>query len=365
MFKKILLVAVTLAIFGGAIGFKLYKQQAIRDYLASAGVPPVYLNAAVARRETWQPRLAAIGSLRARQGIEIRSEVEGVIRGIHFSSSETVAAGDLLVDLDDTVERAVLKSASVRLAQARRDFERDQKLFARQLLAEDDFEASRTQLEAAEALVEETQGVIDKKQIRAPFAGHVGIHQLTVGDYLDRGDEIVTLQALDNLYLDFTLPENRLNQVRPGQAVEFTVPTYVDRTFTARVSSVNVKVDATTRNVLVEAVVDNADLALLPGMFADLSVILDENLPVVTLPREAVAFSLFGETVYELQAVDGGWRVDSHRVHSGITQGDRVAVTGVEPGALVAADTQNKLVNGATVVISNLEQLDLEPVESP
>ncbi len=155
-----------------------------------------------------------------------------------------VEEGDLLVELDDTIDRATLKSANVRLEKTRRDFERDRSLFERGLVSEDEFELSRSDFQSAEALVEETQGIIDKKTIRAPFTGTLGIHNLAEGQYLEPGDTLVTLQALDTLFLDMKLPEKELERVRPGQRVAFSVPSHGDREFEGEVQFVNVVVEA-------------------------------------------------------------------------------------------------------------------------
>ncbi len=361
MVKRYLLMAAALLIgLGGVIGFKLYKQAELRDFHARLGLPPAHLNAARVEAEQWQPRLAAIGSLRARRGIEIRSEVDGVVRELHMRSGQAVETGELLLQIDDAVERATLRSARVNLDKARRDFERDRTLFGRNLIAEDAFDLSRSAYEDAQALVEQTEAIIRKKTIRAPFEGRVGIHRLAEGHYLSRGDEIVTLQALGTLYLEFNVPENELARLKVGQTVEFSVPSYPERRFSGTVSTINVRVQATTRNVLVQAEVDNPEGLLLPGMFADISLVLEQGEPVVTVPWEAVAFSPWGETVHLLETDEEGvWRSRSVRVQSGMVQDGRVAVSGLQPGQLVARDSQNRLMDGVPVAIENLDALDL------
>jgi len=365
----IAVIALLLAI-GSVIGFKLYQQAAITEYLDGRATPPVHLHAAVARLETWDQRLSAIGSLRAQQGIEIRSEVDGVIRRVHIQPGEQVKVGDLLVEMDDTVDRATLKSARVRLEKTRRDFERDRKLFERALVSTDQFEDSRSEYLSAQALVEETQGIIDRQSIRAPFSGSAGIHNLAEGHYLAKGDVLVTLQSLDTLYLDFNLPEKEIERVRPGQRVMFSVPSHGERIFSADVRYIDVKVQATTRNILVRAQVDNPELELLPGMFANATVILDQAHDVVTVPRAAVAFSLYGETVFLLEPVDNSetagpaWKVRRQSVSSGDVRNNRIAVSGLHPGQVLALDSQHRLLDGSAVVIENLAALELAGLEA-
>jgi membrane fusion protein (multidrug efflux system) len=366
MLKRFILAAVILGIgFGGVIGFKLYKQSMIADYLGNMETPPVHLNATVATSEVWPQHLPAIGSLRARRGIDIRTEVGGVIRKLHIEPGQWIAAGELLVELDDTVDRATLKSARVRLQQSRRDFERDRSLFARELISEDQFESSRSDFESAEAFMEETQGIIDKKSIRAPFDSSVGIHNLAEGQYLSSGDEVVSLQDLDTLYLDLKLPEKELENLRLGQEVLFSVPSHPGRTFSGVIRFIDVKVQATTRNVLVRAEVDNPQRELLPGLFADAKVVLNQSHEVVVLPRTAVAFTLYGETVFLLEEQPGAGSTNKYRAYrkpvtSGEMRDGRLAITGVEAGRIVALDTQHRLLEGTSVVIENLPDLDLQ-----
>ena len=362
MLKRFVLTLVLLSLgFGGVIGFKLFKRSMVTDYLTNMGTPPVYLNATVAASDAWPQHLAAIGSLRARRGIDIRSEADGVIQKLHIQPGQRVKAGDLLVELDDTVDRATLKSADVRLQKSRRDFERDQTLYERELVSEDQFENSRSEFESAEAFFEETQGIIDKKSIKAPFASSVGIHNLAEGHYLSRGDVIVSLQDLDSLYLDMKLPEKELENLRLGQQVLFSVPSHPGRSFSGVIRYIDVQVQATTRNVLVRAEVDNPQHELLPGMFADATIVLEQSQNVVTLPRTAVAFTLYGETVYllkeEADAEATTWKAYRIPVKSGQTRDGRLAVTGIDVGQIVALDTQHRLLEGTPVMIENLAEL--------
>lgn len=363
-FAYTIAVLLLVAVLGGAIGLKLYERAAIREYLDNREVPAVYLHAAVAREEIWDQRLSAIGSLVARQGIEIRSEVDGVIRQVHAKPRDLVRAGELLVEMDDTVDQATLKSARVRLDKTSRDFERDRKLFERALISEDQFESSRSDFNSAQALVEQTQGIIDRLSIHAPFTGSVGIHNLAEGHYLGKGDSVLTLQSLDTLYLDFNLPEKELERVKPGQRVIFTVPSHGERQFQAEVLYIDVEVQATTRNILVRAVVNNPGLELLPGMFADATVILDESQAVVTVPRAAVAFSLYGETVFLLTPDEGSksggpdYRAHRQSVTTGDVRSNRIVVYGLVAGQVVALDAQHRLLEGSPVVIANSGEPD-------
>lgn len=362
MFKRFVIAAMVLALlFGGTIGFKLYKRSLIKDHLAAAARQPVYLTGVRALAATWDRRLAATGALRARHGVDIRSEVDGVVRRVFVNSRQLVGEGDVLVELDATVEKADLKSARASLEKARLDFERDRLLFDRKLIPASRLDASRAEFESAEALTEQIQGIIARKIIKAPFAGTLGIHDLAEGQYLETGDTLVSLQALDRLYLDLYLPEKELQGLHPGQRVVFRVPGHGAREFTSEVRFVDVIVQTETRNVLVRAEVENRDRRLLPGMFADAEIILDEARDVVVVPRQAVAFSLYGETIYLLEpagrAPDQSWTAHRKTVKTGEVRGDSIVVSGVAAGQMIALDSQHRLLEGTPVVIENLEKL--------
>lgn len=363
MLKRFLLLGTALLlVLGGAIGFKLFKRSAIQDYVDSMGLPVVHINATVAREVNWQQQLQAIGSLRARSGIELSSEVDGVIQQVHAEPGQRVNEGELLVEIDDAVDQATLKSARVRLEKASRDFQRDRALLEKALISKDKFENSRTEYEAAQALVEETQGIIDRKAIRAPFTGTVGIHNLAVGHYLAKGDNLFTFQALEQLYLDLNLPEKELEFLSPGQAVNFVVPSHGNQVFNAEVRFIDVQVKSTTRTVLVRSLVDNKDLKLLPGMFASANIILNASHSVVAVPREAVSFSLIGETVHLLEPLEGHAEASRaarrQSVKTGELRGGLIAISGIQAGQLLALDTQHRLLEGTPVVIVNQESLD-------
>lgn len=370
MFKRFLIMTLALiVIFGGAIGFKLYKRSLIRDYVSKMGLPSTNLNAALVTKQTWQRILPAIGSLRAQSGIDLRTETAGIVDKIFVSSGQHVGKGDPIVQLDDTVDKATLKSALVRLNKTKVDFERDQSLFERNLISVDKFEKSRSDFQSAEALVEETQGIIERKSIKAPFAGQLGIHNLSLGQYLEQGEAVVALQGLDKLYLDINLPEKEIGRLRVGQTVDFTVPSYVDRHFSGVIEFIDVQVQVTTRNVLVRAEINNKEKLLLPGMFANATIILDERDEVLAVPREAVAFSLFGETVYQLnkqqdQEGKAGWFVHLQPVTTGELRDGLIEVIGLEEGQLVARDSQNRLLEGAPVTIENSKSIFNPPAQA-
>ena len=322
------------------------------------------MSAEYAREETWQPYLSAIGTLSAVNGVDLSGEVEGKVKAIHFQSGQFVKQGELLLEIDDEVEQANLKSFQARLKLAQLNFQRDEKLIQKRLTSQEQSDRSRAELDEVYALVEQTKATIAKKKIRAPFSGKVGIRRVNLGQYLSKGDALTTLQAMDAFYLDFSLPEQDYTQIYLDQELIFSVDAYPGETFKARVKALNAKVDASTRNILVRAQFDNSQGLLLPGMFAAVKLMLKQNDRVVTLPQTAVTYSLYGESVFKVnqQGADekGAPQLIAQRVSivSGDARGDRVAIkSGVAAGDLIVIDGQVKLKNGTTIALANSEAL--------
>jgi len=359
----LMLLGVTL-VFGGIFGYKLVEQHFMGEYFANFTPPPRVVSAEYAREETWQPYLSAIGTLSAVNGVDLSGEVEGKVKAIHFQSGQLVKQGELLLEIDDEVEQANLKSFQARLKLAQLNFQRDEKLIQKRLTSQEQSDRSRAELDEVYALVEQTKATIAKKKIRAPFSGKVGIRRVNLGQYLSKGDALTTLQAMDAFYLDFSLPEQDYTQIYLDQELIFSVDAYPGQTFKARVKALNAKVDASTRNILVRAQFDNTQGLLLPGMFAAVKLMLKQNDRVVTLPQTAVTYSLYGESVFKVDQQgtneEGAPQLIAQRVSvvSGDARDDRVAIkSGVAAGDLIVIDGQVKLKNGTTIALANSEAL--------
>lgn len=375
MTKKmvIMLVAVGL-LFGGIFGYKAFGSYMMRKYMAAGGMPPVAVSAVKAAAETWQPRLKAVGTLRAEAGVEISCEVEGVVQSLHFKSGDDVRAGQLLVQLNADADIAQLQTLQAAADLARATYDRYAKLIETQAISQAEMDACAADFRAKTAQVAHQEVIIAKKTIRAPFAGRLGISFINPGQYLSPGTRIVTLQNLDRLYIDFTLPQQELSQIRKGQAVEVTTDALPGRTFSGTVSAVNPKVDAQTRNVQAEAGIGNPGHELLPGMFASVEIQAGSARQYLTLPRTAVTFNPYGETVYLVEEKGKGkdgkpaFVAVQKFVTVGPARGDQVAIlTGVKKGDLVVTSGQLKLRNGSPVIINNQVQptsdADPRPVE--
>jgi membrane fusion protein (multidrug efflux system) len=328
--------------------------------MASFANPPQTVSTTTAALQDWQPRLEAVGSLRAVNGADLALEVAGIVEEIKFNSGDDVEAGQLLLRLrtDDDVARLQSLQASAELAEI--VYERDQKQLKIQAVSQATLDADAANLKNAKAQVAEQQAVVDKKSVRAPFAGHLGIRAVDVGQYVSAGTTIVTLQALDPIFVDFFLPQQALEQIKVGQPVTVKVDTYAGETFNGEISAINPKVDVSTRNLQVRATLKNADHRLLPGMYATVDVDVGQTQRYVTLPQTAITFSAYGDTVYVVEdkgkGANGQPQLFARQtfVTTGATRGDQIAVLdGVKEGETIVTTGQIKLHNGAPLAINN------------
>ncbi|QJQ22288.1 efflux RND transporter periplasmic adaptor subunit [Pseudomonas sp. SK] len=295
--RMLIMLAVVLLIvlaLGGYKAFSIYQQ----IQMFTAPRPPITVAAALAEQRPWQERLPAVGSLKALQGVELSLEVEGIVKALHFDSGQQVKAGQLLLQLNDDQETALLGTAQADLGLAKVDFGRGSQLVGDAAISRGEFDRLTAQYRRNQALVEQLKASKSKKSINAPFSGTIGIRQVDVGDYLAAGTVIATLQDLSSLYVDFNVPEQALPRLSVGQQVLVQVAAYPGQTFPASLSAINPKVDEATRNLLVRATMANPDGKLLPGMFASLLILLPNPQPRVVVPESAITYTLYGNSVY-------------------------------------------------------------------
>lgn len=342
---------VLLLVIFGSIGGYLYAR-----FSAFASMdftpPPVTIAASVARLETWNETLNAVGTIQSVRGVELTSETSGEIVAIRFASGDRVEAGEVLVVLNDHEEQASLRNQAAALELAELLFERDRTLIERQSIPQTQFDRTRADLERARAQLAETEARLAEKTIEAPFAGTIGISRVDVGDYMAPGTVIATLQDASELEIDFTVPARYAPALRKGLTATVRVDAYPDRTFGATIAAVDARVDPNTRNVLLRARLEQ-DTGLLPGMFAELDIDLGARTEVVTVPETAMTYSLQGNTVYVIEPAENGALTASARVvRAGKVRDGRVAVLeGVRAGEQVVSVGQNKLYRGVRVVI--------------
>jgi membrane fusion protein (multidrug efflux system) len=353
MLRRLFLVLVLLGvILGGLFGWKYHATQ--QSAAGRQAPPPPVVAVTEVRAESWQPYLAAVGTLVAAAGIAVNNEVAGKVSAIRFESGQEVKVGQVLIELDAVADRAELQGllAGRRLAQIK--LGRLTRLLADRSASEADYDEAKAALDAADAAVETKLAVIDKKQIRAPFSGRLGIRQVDLGQYLPPGSAIVPLEALDPVYADFSLPERYLATLAAGQAVEVAVQAYPDETFPGRISALNPGVDAGTRSVKVRATLANPALRLRPGMFAQVRVLLPESGPVLTLPATAITYAPYGDSVFVVEPGEAGPVVQRRQVETGEVRDGRVAVlSGLGAGARVVSAGQVKLRNGMPVALDD------------
>ncbi len=314
--------------------------------------PPVTIAASIAQSETWDERLNAVGTIQAVRGVELTSETSGEITRILFDSGDSVESGQLLLVLNDEIEKASRRNqiASVELAEIL--FERDRALIEQKSIPQSQYDRSRADLERARAQLAETEARLANKNIEAPFGGTLGIRRLDVGDYISPGTVIATLQDHSELEIDFTVPARYAPGLRAGLDVAVKVDAFPGRAFQAQVVAVDSKIDPSTRNVLLRARLEESK-GLLPGMFASLEIDLGKKTDLVTIPETAMTYALQGNTVFVIEDTeDGGQTAVARVVRAGPVRDGKVAVlSGLEAGDQVVSVGQNKLFRGVRVLI--------------
>src|SRR5580692_4971830 len=361
MIKRMVIMLVAVAIVLGAVfGFQAFKGVMIRKYMSAMGSPPQTVSTTKAAFSQWQPNIEAIGSLRAVKGADLSIEVSGVVDSISFNSGDDVAAGAPLLKLRSDDDAAKLDSLKATAELNQITYDRDQKQFKLQAVSQATLDTDSANLKNANAQVAQQQAILDKKSLRAPFAGHLGIRAVDLGQYLAAGTAIVTLQALDPIFLDFFVPQQAVDQVKLGQTVTVKVDAYKDQSFPGEISAVNPKVDASSRNVQIRATLKNADHRLLPGMYATVDIATGAPQNYITLPQTAITYNPYGDTVYIVddRGGDAGGKTSlvarQTFVTLGPTRGDQVVVLkGVHDGDTIVTAGQIKLHNGSTVLIDN------------
>jgi membrane fusion protein (multidrug efflux system) len=369
--RMLIMLAAVGVLFGGLFGFKWWLGGKIRESIAGQGIPPQTVSTAKAQFTEWQGEFQVVGTLRAVRGADLAPEVSGLITAIHFQSGQEVAEGAPLVQLNNESDVARLQSlmAAVELAQA--NYDRDQKQLAIQAVSQAVVDADAANLKSAKAQVAEQRALVAKKLVRAPFAGRLGIRAVDVGQYVNAGTKLVTLQALDPVYVDFFAPQKSLGRIALRQKIVLKTDAFPGLQFPGEVSSIDPKVDLATRNVQVRATVRNAKRSLLPGMFA--TVVLASGGPqrFLTLPQTAVSYNPFGDTVFiveESKGKDEKARLLAQQkfVTTGEARGDQVAIlSGIKEGDTVVTAGQIKLRSGFPVVVNNAIQPTNEPSPNP
>ncbi len=353
--RMILMLVAVIVIVGGMIGFKYMMAMGAKKALSSMAAPAQTVSTIKAEIKDWQQEVTAVGSLRAINGADLSSEVSGIVEELLFDSGADVEAGASLVRLRDADAIAQLHALEAAAALAKTTYERDLKQLKGQAVSQAQADADKAAYESARAQADAQKAIADKRTIKAPFKGHLGIRQVDLGQYLNAGTNIVTLQQLDPIYVDFNVPEQDMPKIGVGQKVTARADALPNDAFEGEIAAVNAKVDESTRNVQMRAQFKNPDHKLLPGMFARITVITGEPLKQITLPQTVVTFNPYGNTVYVASKNDKGELVAIQTfVKLGPTRGDQVAVvSGVKEGEEVVSSGQLKLRNGTPLIVNN------------
>ena len=366
--RMVIMLVLAGLVFGGIFGFQAFKGKMMKKFMSSMGNAPQTVSTINAGYQEWLPQLEAVGSLRAINGVEVSPEVAGIVSAINFKQGEDVKKGMVLFELVHDNDVARLHSLQAASALARTTYARDKQQYEFKAISQQVLDIDKANLMQADAAVAEQQALVNKKFIHALFSGRVGIRQVSVGQYLNAGTPVVSLQALDPIFLDFSVPQQNISMVRHGQKVTATSDAYPGEQFTGRIIVINPEVDTTTLNVKVRAELKNPGHRLLPGMYATVDISTGKPQRYITLPQTAVTYNPYGNIVFltEQQGKDDKGNpklvVKQVFVTTGETRGDQVAVLkGIKEGDTVVTAGQVKLHNGSPVTINN----DIQPSNEP
>jgi membrane fusion protein (multidrug efflux system) len=356
----IIALAVLLVIVGAVAGVKaLQIGRLIASGKEEGGPPTETVSTAQVTRESWDRTVESVGSMRAVQGADLSTEESGVVTKILFENGAEVQEGDLLVELDTDTEQANLRSAEAEQQLARTVYERTRRLRENSTVPQSDLDAAESQLRKMTALVEQLKATIRKKQLNAPFSGRLGIREANLGQFVNQGDKIVSLQSLDPIYVDFLLPQQLLSQLVPGSELRVVTDVYPDKVFEGQLTAANSEIDPITRNIRLQGTLKNPGGLLRPGMFGRVMLSLGEAEEVTAIPVNSVITATYGDSVFvvEEKAGEAGEKqlvANQRFIRTGRSEGDFVAVTeGLKPGETVVTAGAFKLRNGSVIEVNN------------
>ena len=376
MAKRIILSLLGLLLVVGFLGgVKVLQIRKMIAQGAQFAPPPETITTAKARAQTWETVLTAVGSLEAVQGVMVTAEAPGKVVQVLFKAGARVSAGDLLTKQDTVSEEAQLRAAEAAAVLAKSNLERIRKLLPEKVVSQSDFDNAEAQYKQAVAQQDNLRAIIDKKNIRAPFAGRLGIRMINLGQVLSVGEPIVSLQALDPIYINFMLPQHQLNEIKPGLTVRINNDAIGGNTVEGRITVINPEVDSATRNVRLQAIAENKQEQLRPGMFVNVTVVLPASQKVLAVPSTAILYAPYSNSVFVVEEKNDPQKGKTEKVvrqqfvKLGEKRGDFVIVeSGLKEGDIVVSTGVFKLRNGQGVVVDNTLspkfKLSPEPMES-
>jgi len=360
--RMIIMLSVVGVVFAGIIGFQLFVASMMKQFLNANAQPPATVTAIQVSEQLWQPQLSSVGTLRAVQGVDISTEISGMVKKVHFKSGDEVKEGELLLELNSAEEMAQLQSLKASRKLAEITLKRDQEQFKVHAISKAKLDATEAELTSKRAQEAQQQAIVDKKRIRAPFAGRLGVSTVNAGQYLNPADKIVPLQNTRALYVDFSMPQKHVGSLKQGQVLHVLATRDRKAVIQGHITTINSVVDQSTRNVKVEGMVDNAGGLLLPGMFVKVKVDTEQARLLLTLPQTAISYNAYGSTLFV--AIAGEEAADAKEkpmpvaqqvfVKTGGKRGDQVAILGgLKAGDTVVTSGQLKLKNGTPLIINN------------
>lgn len=361
MIKRMIIMLALCALFiGGLVGYKVFGNYMMMQYFASMGDAPQTVSTVIATKQEWQSTIKTVGTLRAAQGADLASEVSGTVEHIFINSGQDVTEGTILLQLNSEVETARLQALKAQVNLAEITVARDKKQLSVEAISQATYDTDQAQLDNLKAQLAEQKATLQKKIIVAPFSGRLGIRKVDIGQFLNAGETIVTVQQLDPIYLDFFVPQQKISSLKVGQKISLVSDSATGKIFKGEVKAINAIVDETTRNIEVRATFRNTNKELRPGMFASATLQKEEVKSHLTLPQTAITFNPYGNTVFVVHK-DGKINEGKPRlivktafVETGAKRGDQVTVlSGINEGDEIVTAGQLKLRNGSIVNINN------------
>ena len=368
--RLIIVVTAALLLLAAIVAFNTWRANFVAQLRLKNAAPPQTVTVAAAQYTDWQREISAVGSLRAVRGVDVTTEVAGLVRSLHFKSGDSVESGQVLVELNADAEIAQQRALEAAADLSATVYTRDEAQYEAEAISKAQLDADAADLKNKRAQAAAQAALVAKKTLRAPFAGRLGITTVNPGQYLNTGDKVVTLQEVNPIYVDFKVPQQQLALISSGQTVNLTVDAFPDVKFAGQLNAIDPRVDTNTRNFQAEATVPNAEQKLLPGMFARVAVVSGDTHRYLTLPQTSITYNPYGATVFLAQRKPGGSEKDLVAEQSfvtlGPTRGDQVAVIkGIREGDLVVTSGQLKLSNGSPLIIDNSVQPVNDPNPSP
>ena len=371
--RMIIMLCGVFLLLGLIFAFNQFKTFMIKHFISGMGLPPATVSTKVIAAEPWQPKLTSVGNIRAFRGVDLSTEIGGLVLTVPIKSGIDVKEGDLLIKLNDASDVAQLNSLRAMADLAKVINERDKQQLAIQAISKNVFDTSTADAKSKQAQVEAQIALVAKKNLKAPFSGRIGIVSINPGQFVNPGDKLLTLQTLDPIFVDFNLPQSNAEQIQVGQEIVVTTDAFKDASFTGKITAVSPKVDANTRNIQVEAQIANPDKKVLPGMFANVNIKLGDEVKLLTLPQTAVTYNPYGSTVFIAKPTgkkdkQGNPALEAQQVFvtTGAARGDQVSILkGLDEGVTVVTSGQLKIKNGTPLIINNKVQPSNSPDPKP